>query len=291
MLILSLLCYFLQSGMSTEEIRVAMGKECATAFDLSSPPFLRSAIAPVAPGHNVVMVLMHHIVMDGWSMGKIWGAIIDLYKSITTGEKLAKLPLQYSDFAAWERKQLEPGSNDYNKLVSYWKSQLQYATTVIQLPFDYPRSGEGGKVPIVLGIMLTAEMVSNLKALAAKLKSSLYGLYLAAFRLLLCEFSTSDDVIIASTYSIRPPGTEDLIGYFLRMLLLRNRLEEEDSFATIAQREMSMLTGAIEHSILPLQDVIKVSNLPRAPGRNPAWQASITWDEEGKVFGLIINLF
>jgi hypothetical protein len=73
------------------------------------------------------------------------------------------------------------------------------------------------------------------------------------------------------------------IGYFLRMLLLRNRLEESDSFATLAQREMNTLTGAIEHSILPLQDVIKFSDLPRAPGRTPAWQASITWDEEGKV--------
>lgn len=66
------------------------------------------------------------------------------------------------------------------------------------------------------------------------------------------------------------------------MLLLRNRLEESDSFATLAQREMNTLTGAIEHCILPLQDVIKVSDLPRAPGRTPAWQASITWDEEGK---------
>ena len=68
------------------------------------------------------------------------------------------------------------------------------------------------------------------------------------------------------------------------MLLLRNRLEEEDTFASLAQREMDTLTGAIEHSILPLQDVISVSNLPRAPGRTPAWQASITWDEEGRNF-------
>ena len=79
------------------------------------------------------------------------------------------------------------------------------------------------------------------------------------------------------------------IGYFLRMLLLRNRLEESDSFATLAQREMNTLTGAIEHCILPLQDVIKVSDLPRAPGRTPAWQASITWDEEGNAEPLLQN--
>ena len=72
------------------------------------------------------------------------------------------------------------------------------------------------------------------------------------------------------------------IGYFLRLLLLRNRLEEGDTFAATAKREMVTLTGAIEHSILPLQDVLKVSEFPRAPGRTPAWQASITWDEEGK---------
>ena len=72
------------------------------------------------------------------------------------------------------------------------------------------------------------------------------------------------------------------IGYFLRLLLLRNRLEQGNTFAAIAKREMATLTGAIEHSILPLQDVLKVSEFPRASGRTPAWQASITWDEEGK---------
>jgi non-ribosomal peptide synthetase component F len=99
---------------------------------------------------------------------------------------------------------------------------------------------------------------------------------------MLCEFGATDDVIIASSYSVRPPGTEDLVGYFLRLLLLRNRLDETDSFSSLAVREMATLTGAIEHSVLPLQDVIKVANLPRAPGRTPAWQASITWDEHGE---------
>jgi NRPS condensation-like uncharacterized protein len=203
--------------MSEEEIRVAMEKEIATAFDLSSPPFLRAAIAPVADGHNVVMILMHHILMDGWSMGKVWSEIMASYKSISTGEKstLAKLPLQYSDFAAWERKQLESGSDDYNKLISYWKSQLQHATPVIQLPFDYPRSSDSTREPVVIGAMLDSEMVSKLKDVAAKLKISLYGLCLAAFRLMLCEFSATDDVIISTTYSIRPPGAEDLVSKFL----------------------------------------------------------------------------
>ncbi|KAL4526185.1 hypothetical protein Ndes2437B_g07441 [Nannochloris sp. 'desiccata'] len=96
---------------------------------------------------------------------------------------------------------------------------------------------------------------------------------------MLCEFGATDDVLIASSFSMRPPGTENLVGYFLRMLLLRNRLEESDSFSTLVVREMSTLTAAIEHSILPLQEVLKVSNLPRAPGRTPSWQAAITWDE------------
>jgi hypothetical protein len=201
--------------MSPEEIRTVMEKEAAIAFDLSSPPFIRSVIAPVAPDHNVVLILMHHILMDGWSMGKIWSEIMAPYKTIATGEKveLAELPLQYSDFAAWERKQLEPGSDDHNKLVTYWKSQLQYATPVIQLPLDYPRKGSStSRGPVILGAMLNVEVVSKLKDVAAKLKISLYALCLAAYRLVLCEFSASDDVIISTTYSIRPPGTEDLVS-------------------------------------------------------------------------------
>jgi len=201
--------------MGESDIRASLEKECARSFDLSSPPFLRSAIAPIHPKHNVVMILMHHILMDGWSMGKVWNDIMALYKSITTGNKcsLADLPLQYSDFAAWEKKQLEIGTDVHNKLTKYWKSQLQYASPVIQLPLDYPRvAGDAGREPVVIGAMLKASLVTDLKVVAAKLKISLYSLCLAAFRLMLCEFGATDDVVISTTYSIRPPGTEDLVS-------------------------------------------------------------------------------
>lgn len=194
-----------------------MEVECRHPFDLASPPFLRAAVASVGPDHHVVLILMHHILMDGWSMGKVWGEIMALYKAISAGDvsSLPELPLQYSDFAAWERKQLEKGSVEHTKLVSYWQKQLQYATPVVQLPLDYPRpvSGEGERPPAYIGAVLDAKMVANLKAMAAKLKISLYSVCLAAYRLMLCEFGATDDVIISTTYSIRPPGTEELVRF------------------------------------------------------------------------------
>ena len=108
--------------------------------------------------------------------------------------------------------------------------------------------------------------------------------------MVLSKFSGTDDVLIATTYSIRPPGTEDLIGYFLRLLLLRNRLLEGDTFAELIKREMATLSGAMQHSVMPLQDVVKLSNVPRTPGANSAFQALVTWDEEGECFHLDVNM-
>jgi hypothetical protein len=224
--------------------------------------------------------------MDGWSVGRLWVDIMGLYTAAlkNTDADLPALPVRFGDYAAWEHQLLTPNTPEHNKLLDYWKEKMKYATPVVQLPHDHPRPLEGAteSPPIALGTILNLAAVTKLKELGARKRMSLYSICAAAYRLMLCEFSASDDVVISSSYSIRPPGTENLIGYFLRMLLLRNRLEEGDSFATLAQREMNTLTGAIEHSILPLQDVIRVSNFPRAPGRTPAWQASITWDEEGK---------
>ena len=88
-------------------------------------------------------------------------------------------------------------------------------------------------------------------------------------------------MLIATSYSTRPPGTENLIGYFLRLLLLRNRLLEGDTFAELIKREMATLSGAMQHAVMPLQDVVRLCNLPRTPGANSTFQASITYDEEG----------
>ena len=101
-------------------------------------------------------------------------------------------------------------------------------------------------------------------------------------RVLLCNYGATDDVLIATTFASRPPGTENLIGYFLRLLLLRNRLLEGDTFAELIKREMATLSGAMQHAVMPLQDVVRLCDLPRTPGANTTFQAAITWDEQGE---------
>ncbi|KAL4522649.1 hypothetical protein Ndes2437A_g07409 [Nannochloris sp. 'desiccata'] len=274
----------MEAGLTKAEIRKRLEKEYAVPFDLSSPPLLRCTIAPIGPKEHIVFLPMHHILMDGWSAGRLWVDVMGLYTAALTNTvaDLPALPVKFGDYAAWERMLLAPDTPEHNKLLDYWKGKLKYATPVVQLPYDHPRpmNGASESPPVALGTTLNLDAVKILKDVGSKKRLSLYSICAAAYRMMLCEFSASDDVVIASSYSIRPPGTENLFGYFLRMLLLRNRLEEGDTFATLAQREMKTLTGAIEHSILPLQDVIRVSDFPRAPGRTPAWQASITWDEE-----------
>jgi hypothetical protein len=270
---------------SDQHIRELLNNAFIYQFDLASPPLLRVTVIPTGPGRHVVLLVMHHIAMDGWSYGSIWIDVMAFYKANVTGRspQLREVRVQYSDFAAWEQRHLEIGSKKYEAMVSYWKAQLQFATPVLQLPHDYPRRNHQEHRPAVgASHVVGVEKVEGLKSFASSLKVSLYAICISVFRLMLCEFSATDDVIISSTYSLRPPRTENLVGYFLRMLLLRTRLEENDSFSTLVKREMETLTSGIEQSMLPLQDVLKVSNLPRAPGRTSYWQAVITWDEQGK---------
>jgi len=200
--------------MTEEEIKQRMQEECRHVFDLQSPPFMRCIIGPAGPTEHVVLILMHHIIMDGWSFGQLWGNLIAFYQSVETGAPalLPELPVQYSDFAAWEGMQLEAGSLKHANLVAYWKHQLAGATPVIQLPTDFMRVADApSQPPVVVGTRIDGPTTTALKKTAAHLKASLYSLCAAAYRVVLCEFGATDDVIIASTYSVRPPGTENLV--------------------------------------------------------------------------------
>ena len=99
----------LQDGLSKEEIRQHLEEECHHTFDLSRPPFVRATIAKSGPNSRVILILMHHILMDGWSLGKVWEEILAFYAAIVSNNDsgLPKLEVQYGDFAAWEQKQLE----------------------------------------------------------------------------------------------------------------------------------------------------------------------------------------
>jgi amino acid adenylation domain-containing protein len=273
----------LEAGLSMGEILARLGEEKLRAFDLAAPPFLRVTLAPTAPGRHVALVLFHHSVHDGWSVPKLWGDLMAFYEAATVGAPVAlpDLPLQYGDFAAWERRRVAPEGAERAALAAYWAEQLRDAPPPLELPRDFPRPANASGAPSVQArLQLDAAAVGALKRTAAALRVSLYAVCVAAYRLTLCEFGGTDDAIVASTYSIRPPGTENLVGYFLRMLLLRNPLRASDSFAALAVREMATLGAAVKHALLPLQDVVAAAKLPRAPGRSPAWQASITWDEE-----------
>ena len=212
-LICFILNYELQDGLSKEEIRDQLEEECHHTFDLSRPPFVRATIAKSGPDSHVILLLFHHILMDGWSLGKVWEEVMAFYAAIAnnTESGLPKLEVQYGDFSAWEQKQLEVGSEAYTKLTKYWKIQLQYATPILQLPHDFPRDNSAEKAPVIIGIHLGQKTLSALKSVATSLKISLYAVCLAAYRLMLCEFGATDDVIIASSYSLRPPGTEHLV--------------------------------------------------------------------------------
>lgn len=204
----------MQDGLTDDEIKAKVQNALHRNFDLGAPPCLHCTIAPAGAQRHVVLILIHHILMDGWSFGMIMTDTMAIYQAIMkeTQPSLPELPVQYGDYAAWERKQLNDETGSYTDLVTYWKSQLLGATPVIQLPMDYNRL-DGGvhRDPVGYSFKFEADRLAAIKQMAAGLKVSLYCVCLTAFRMMLCEFGASDDVIISSSYSIRPPGTEHLV--------------------------------------------------------------------------------
>jgi len=174
---------------------------------------MRCTIAPRKPDEHIVLILMHHTVMDGWSFGQLWKDVMATYKEELEGNgAIMDLPVQYADYAAWEHKQLEVGSARYSSLASFWKESLAGATPVVQLPLDLPRPEHPPVAPSNIAFTyLEANVVTGLKRLAAESKASLYSVCMAAYRVMVCEFGGTDDIIIASSFSVRPPGTEKLV--------------------------------------------------------------------------------
>jgi len=170
-----------------EEMATILEAEGMKPFDLSRPPLLAVAVGKLSPDTHIVLVNMHHVVMDGWSLGRVIPDMLGFYYSITQGRPhgLPPLPYQFSDYAAWEQAQLDETSDSYKAMVAYWRQQLAHPPTLLQLPLDKPRPPAAqGSPSKVSAFLLQSSTVSSLKQLASSLSCSLYALFLSIFR---CE--------------------------------------------------------------------------------------------------------
>lgn len=254
------------------EVRRVAEEEVRRPFDLGRGPLFRANLLRIAPTDHLLLVTMHNIVSDGWSMGVFRREFRDLYAAYSAGREstLGELPVQYGDFAAWQRAWLS--GNVLERQLSYWREQLA-GLPVLELPTDRPRppaqSFRGARHRWTLSSGLT----EALKRLGHQQGCTLFMTLLAAFNTLLHRYSGQDDIVVGSPIAGRNhPDTEGLIGFFLNTLVLRTKLSGNPTFRELLDRVREVALGAYAHQDLPFEKLVEELQPERTRSHNPLFQ-------------------
>ena len=206
--------------------------EALAPFDLARGPLFRVALQQLRANEHRLLVTMHHTVSDGWSLGVLLRELASLYEARITGAPApAEPPIQYGDFAVWQREWMSGDHLDTQ--LAYWRKRLQGPLPILELPEDHPRppvwTGRGGVVTLVL----PAELGNALRSLARREGVTLFMTLLAGFKLLMARYADTEDIIVGFPIAERTrPETEAVIGFFVNTLVLRTDLSGDPRCAT-----------------------------------------------------------
>jgi amino acid adenylation domain-containing protein/FkbM family methyltransferase/non-ribosomal peptide synthase protein (TIGR01720 family) len=261
-----------ETSQHTEIHRLAID-EAWRLFDLSSGPLLRMHLIRLAEEEAVLFLTMHHIISDAWSSHVFIKELVVFYEAYSKGHSAAlpALPIQYTDFAQWQRAWLRGKIRD--DLLAYWKNQLGGAPTMLELPTDYPRPAVQTYRGAVQGVTLSKELTKELKLLSHRENVTLFMTLLAAFKILLQRYSGRPDIVVGSPIANRNRAeVENLIGFFLNTLVLRTDLSGNPTFRDLLGRVREVALGAYEHQDLPFEKLVEELEPERDLSRNPLFQ-------------------
>ena len=242
-----------------DEARRLIREEAGRPFDLAQGPLFRNKLLRLGEDDHILLLAMHHIVSDGWSMGVLYQELTVLYRSFVKGEPspLAELPIQYADFAAWQREWLQGEVLDTQ--LSYWKKQLAGIPEVLNLPTDQPRPAVQSYKGARKSIQLSRELSEGLKALSRKQGVTLFMTLLAAFQTLLYRYTGQKDIVVGSPIANRNRAEiEGLIGFFVNTLVLRSNFDDKPTFKELLAKVKETTLGAYAHQDLPFEKLVEV---------------------------------
>nr|WP_244239402.1 non-ribosomal peptide synthetase [Corallococcus carmarthensis] len=264
----------LPDAQREEEARKLADEEARRPFHLATGPLLRSALVRLREDSHMLLVTMHHIVSDGWSMGVLVREIISLYAAFHDGKAphLTPLPVQYADFATWQRDWLQGEVLDAQ--IHYWKQQLSGAPAALELPTDRPRPPVQSHRGATVEVRIPTEVAHALKTLAGREGATPFMVLLAAFQVLLSRYSAQDDISVGSPIAGRTQAeTEGLIGFFVNTLVLRAQLNPRSTFRELLAKVRGTTFAAFEHQHLPFEKLVEAVQPTRDMSRSPLFQA------------------
>jgi amino acid adenylation domain-containing protein len=241
------------------EIQKLSLEEVQLPFDLGQAPLLRVKILHVTTDKSILLMTLHHIIADGWSIKILIRELSTLYQAFSTGNPspLPELPIQYIDFVSWQRKRLQ--GEVVESHLAYWKHQLSGQLPVLELPTDYPRQAVQTYRGAQQKFRLTKSLSKKIKQLSQKQGATLFMTLLAAFNTLLYRYTSQDDIIVGSPIANRNnTQVESLIGCFVNTLVLRTNVDGNPSFQELIERVRKVAIDAYIHQDLPFEKLVEL---------------------------------
>ncbi len=261
-----------------EEARRRVEEELGRGFDLERGPLLRVRVLRVGEEEQVVVVNMHHIISDGWSMGVLQREMGILYEAYGKGEgsPLAELELQYGDYAVWQREWLA-GEVEERQL-GYWRRQLRGAEGVLRLPLDRGRGEEQSWRGGTVEFEVEKEVVEGLRRVGQEEGATLFMTLLAGYQTLLHYYSGQNDIVVGTDDANRQRGeTEGLIGFFINQLALRSDFSGRPSFRQLLRQVRQTTLDAFVNRDVPFEKVVEALQVERTLQYTPLFQAKIVF--------------
>ncbi|MEU6432672.1 condensation domain-containing protein, partial [Microbispora sp. NPDC046973] len=271
-----------------EAARAWIAADAATPFDLATGPLIRATLLRLADDRHILALCVHHVVSDEWSAGIFRHELEALYSAYQNGQPnpLPPLPIQYADFAVWQRDWLTGPVLD--EQLGYWRHQLA-DPPVLELPTDHPRPPVRSAAGAAISFHLTPEVTAGLQELSRRGGATMFMTLLAAYTVLLGKYSGQDDIIVGTPVANRTHGqTEDLIGFFVNTLALRTDLSGDPTFTELLRRVRATALDAYTHQDVPFEQLVDELGVTRDRSRTPLIATlfnystnTLEWDNQG----------
>lgn len=258
----------LEASERETEVQQVLAVEAEEHFDLARGPLFRARLLKFGRDEHLLLITLHHIICDGWSIDVLLRELMTRYQSAASAPQLQ---LQYADFALWQRKRFQ--SEALTSQIDYWKQKLAGAPAVLELPTDYRRPATHTFNGAQASLLLPADLCRGVKALSRREGATLFMTLLASFQTLLFRYSGRDDIVVGSPIAGRTQvETEDLIGAFVNTLALRGDLSGNPTFREFLSRVRETALESYTHQEVPFEKLVEELRPDRSTNRTPLFQ-------------------
>jgi len=261
-----------------QEVERLTQAQACQPFNLEKDLLLRSTLLQLQRNEHLLLLTLHHIAVDAWSIGIFFRELSRFYAAFTKGEPspFESLPIQYADFAIWQRQYMKDKVLEED--LAYWKQQLQHAPDLLPLPCDRPRPAVQSFTGKTLSFTIPQHLVDALREISQQNEATLFMGLVAALQTLLMRYSGQEDILIGTPIANRHhPEVENLIGCFINTLVLRTDLSGNPSFRKLIQHVRETILGALAHQTLPFEKLVDELELARNLAYAPLFQVMLVF--------------